>query len=91
MAGMEVQIDMRVGMCFAGLSGQLPVKRMNVARGTEERFTFPAQQTSCIQITLLVTMGMILVKCSLSTLVVFCLCALTRKGTSACWVTSRGN
>lgn len=88
MTGMEVQIHMRAGMCYAEVSGQLPVKRMNVASVTEERFTFPAQQTPCIQITHLVVMGIILVKRSLSTVVAFCLCALRRNGTSACRVTS---
>lgn len=65
-----------VGMYFEGVSGQLPAKTMILATVTAEGLTSPAQQTMCIRITHLLMMGMITAKCSLSTVVVFCLCAL---------------
>lgn len=50
MAGMGVLTDVVLDTCFGCVSGHLPVKRINLAEVTEERFTFPAWQMPCIQI-----------------------------------------
>lgn len=60
MAGVEVLADVVVDVCFTHVRGQLPVKRINLAEVTEERWTFPAQQVPCMQIMHSVTTDTIL-------------------------------